>query len=311
MAIASPFFSSLPLAAHGLEWIDPPLPLVHPFDDSPPAVLDRSIDSTGATLGQDRSAYSRLMAPLVRDWEKLAPEILQPMLHLPSSPIALARFGLKALWPATSLAKSVFREDRARALFAGVSAHSIVALEKLGTSAIGLVMAIIGHVAGWPLPRGGSQQIAEALASYFRSLGGIIETNARVENIDHLPKARAVLFDLTPRQVAQVAANRLPEKYKRALNRFSYGPGAFKIDWALAGPYSVAKRRVHAHRNVASLWQHGRNKSLGECRVEWPSRGEAFRIASAIELVRQLTRRQQAAIQAGRIVMSRTGPNRI
>jgi phytoene dehydrogenase-like protein len=236
MAIASPFFRSLPLTAHGLEWIQPPLPLVHPFDDSPPAVLDRSVDATGITLGQDRSAYRRLVAPLVRDWERLVPEVLAPMLRVPSHPILLARFGFRALWPAAVLAKAAFRGDHARALLAGLSAHSILALDKLGSSAIGLVMAVTGHVGGWPIPRGGAQQIAVALSSYFRSLGGTIETNAPVDNVEDLPKARAVLLDLTPRQVIRIAANRLPEKYKRALSRFAYGPGVFKIDWALAGP---------------------------------------------------------------------------
>jgi len=236
MALASPFFRSLPLADHGLEWIQPPLPLVHPFDDAPPAVLDRSIAATGKTINPDSVAYQRLMAPLVARWDQLVPEILAPMLHLPSRPVSLARFGLRAPWPAASLANTVFKGSRAKALFAGLAAHSVVALEKPATSAIGLVLAAAGHAGGWPIPRGGSQRIAAALASYFRSLGGTIETNAEVETLDDLPPARAIMLDVTPRQVLRIAATRLSESYKRRLSRFSYGPGVFKIDWALSGP---------------------------------------------------------------------------
>jgi phytoene dehydrogenase-like protein len=236
MAAASPFFHSLSLAGHGLEWIHPPLPLAHPFDDSPPAVLDRSLEATGASVDPDAAAWRRLLGPSVAQWDRLLPEILAPILHFPSSPISLARFGLRALRPASSLARAAFRGSRARALFAGLAAHSIAPLDAPGTSAIGLVLAAAGHTHGWPIPRGGSQQISEALASRFRSLGGTIETNTPVETLESLPPARAVLLDLTPRQVVQVAAKRLPDGYKRALSRFRYGPGVFKIDWALAGP---------------------------------------------------------------------------
>jgi len=236
MAVASPFFRSLPLHDHGLEWIDPPVPLAHPFEDSEPALLERGVDATGATVNPDSAAYSRLLAPLVRNWEKLVPEILGPLLHFPSSPFALGGFGMRALWPASTLARTVFRGKRARALLAGLSAHSIIPLQQPASSAIGLVMATSGHVCGWPIPRGGSQQIADALAGYFRSLGGVIQTDAKVEALESLPPARAVLLDLTPRQVVKVAAKRLPANYLRALAKFSYGPGIFKIDWALAEP---------------------------------------------------------------------------
>ncbi|HEV2273003.1 MAG TPA: NAD(P)/FAD-dependent oxidoreductase [Acidobacteriaceae bacterium] len=236
MALASPFFRSLPLDQHGLEWIHPPLPLAHPLDDAPPAVLDRSVTVTGAALAPDSSAYRRLIAPLVDRWDQLAPEILAPVIHLPARPVALSRFGLRALWPAQALARTSFRGERARALFAGLAAHSIVSLEEPATSAIGLVLAAAGHAAGWPIPRGGSQRIAEALASYLRSLGGTIETDAPVDNLDGLPPARAILFDVTPRQLLRIAGSRMPERYMRSLSRFAYGPGVFKIDWALAAP---------------------------------------------------------------------------
>ncbi|MDQ6707575.1 MAG: NAD(P)/FAD-dependent oxidoreductase [Acidobacteriota bacterium] len=235
MAAASPFFRSLPLAAHGLEWIQPPLPLVHPFDDAVPAVLDRDVEATGKTVHPDGFAYRRLLEPLVRHWDRLVPEILAPPLHLPSHPFTFAQFGMRALWPAASLSRAAFRGSRARSLFAGLAAHSIVALEKPATAAIGLVLAAAGHAVGWPIPRGGSQKIADALAAYFRSLGGVVETNAPVDMIESLPAARAVLLDLTPRQVIRIASKRLPEKYLRGLRRFAYGPGVFKIDWALSG----------------------------------------------------------------------------
>jgi phytoene dehydrogenase-like protein len=236
MAIASPFFRSLPLHAHGLEWIHPPIPFAHPFDNEPPALLHRSIDQTIATLGSDGEAYRRLIEPLVRDWEAILPEILAPTIHMPSAPFTMARFGLNALRPAADLARATFRGHRARGLFAGMAAHSIAPFEKPGTSAIGLVMALSGHAGGWPLPKGGSQQIANSLASYFRSLGGTIETSAPVDSIDSLPSSRAVLFDTTPRQLVQIAGMRLPAGYKKRIIEFAYGPGVFKIDWALSAP---------------------------------------------------------------------------
>lgn len=236
MAVSSPFFRSLPLAGHGLQWIQPPLALAHPLDNAPPAVLERSIESTAATLEPDGEAYRRLLEPMTRDWGTLALEILGPMLRVPSRPLSMARFGLRALRPASHLARSAFRGPRARALFAGLAAHSIVALDQPGTSAIGLALATAGHAEGWPIPRGGSQQITEALASYLRLLGGTIETNAPVDAIESLPPAPAVLLDLTPRQALKIAAKQLPEDYIRSLRRFVYGPGVFKIDWALAGP---------------------------------------------------------------------------
>jgi phytoene dehydrogenase-like protein len=268
MAAASPFFRSLPLAAHGLEWIQPPLPLVHPFDDSPPAILDRSIANTASTISPDGDAYGRLIGPIVRNWNRLLPEILAPPLHFPSAPIAMGRFGLHALQPATRLARSAFRGGRAQALFAGLAAHSIVALNKPGTSAIGLVMAATGHAGGWPIARGGSQQIANALASYLRSLGGVIETSSPVESIDDLPASRAVVLDVTPRQLLRIVGSRLPEAYRQRLSRFSYGPGVFKIDWALSAPipwtYGDCSRTAALHlggtideivRSEAEAWE--------------------------------------------------------
>ena len=235
LGAGSPFFRTLPLHEHGLRWIHPPAPLAHPLDDGTAAVLERSISATGATLGRDARAYWRLMAPLVRRWDAIADAILGP-LRFPRHPRALLRFGLRAVWPARLLAAAVFRGERARALFAGLAAHSFLPLEQAPSAAFGLVLGALGHAVGWPLPYGGTQRIADALASYLRTLGGAIVTGTPVESIDALPPARAILFDLTPRQVLAIAGARLPEGYRCQLERYRYGPGVFKVDLALDGP---------------------------------------------------------------------------
>jgi phytoene dehydrogenase-like protein len=235
LAAGSPFFRILPLAEHGLEWVSPPAPLAHPFDDGTAAVLERSVEATAVTLGADAGAYRRLMSPLAADWPLLETALLGPP-KLPRHPLALARFGLRALRPARRLAEGWFEGARARALFAGLAAHSFLPLEKVPSAAFGLVLGITGHAVGWPFPRGGAQRIADSLASYFRSLGGEIETGARVGSIDELPPARAVLCDVTPRQLVRLAGDRLPAGYRRKLERYAYGPAAYKVDWALDGP---------------------------------------------------------------------------
>ena len=235
LAVSSPFFRTLPLEQYGLEWVHPSAPLAHPFDDGTAALLERSVDATAATIGQDAEAYRRLVAPFVGRWPALVTDVLAP-LRLPEHPFLLARFGLRGLQSAHGLARRTFREDRAGALFAGMAAHSTVPLTRSPTAAFGLVLAIAGHAAGWPIACGGSQAIADAMAAYLRSLGGEIATDAPVESIDALPSARVVLLDLTPRQVLRVAGHRLPPRYRRALERYRYGVGVFKIDWALDGP---------------------------------------------------------------------------
>jgi phytoene dehydrogenase-like protein len=235
LGVGSAFFRELPLHEHGLEWIHPPAPLAHPFDDGTAATLERSVRATGETLGEDAEAYWRLMAPVVRNWEKIARTThgpLRPSPHL----IALAGFGVRAIWPARGLAKAWFRGERARGIFGGVAAHSILPLERAPSAAAGLVLAALAHAYGWPIPRGGSQKIADALASYLRTLGGEIVTGERVETLEQLPPARAVLFDVTPRQLLRIAGDRLPAGYRRALGRYRYGPGVFKLDLALDGP---------------------------------------------------------------------------
>jgi phytoene dehydrogenase-like protein len=235
LGIGSPFFRTLPLAQYGLEWIQPPTPLAHPFDDGTVAVLERSVAVTASGLGNDARAYRKLMEPLVSDWDKLADAILGP-LRLPRHPLAFARFGLNALRSARDLVEHLFKGEHARALFAGISAHSTLPLERSPSAAFGLVLGILGHAVGWPVPRGGSQQIANALAACLRAAGGEIRTGTPVASLDALPSARAILCDITPRQLLHIAGHRLPSGYRRQLERYRYGPGVFKVDFALDGP---------------------------------------------------------------------------
>ena len=236
LAAGSPFFKTLPLERFGLTWIQSEIPLAHPLDDGTAACLYRDVDETAEKLGADARNYRRLMRPLVRDWEKLAPEFLQPILHFPKHPLALARFGIPALFPATLLAKTAFKDEPARALFGGIAAHSFLPLESVVSSAFGFVLGIAGHAMGWPIPRGGSQTITNALANYLRELGGKIDINHRVEGLDDLPKSRAVLLDVSAWQFVRIAGERLPKVYRRSLEKFRHAPGIFKIDYALSSP---------------------------------------------------------------------------
>jgi phytoene dehydrogenase-like protein len=241
LGVSSPFFGTLfstggPAGGLGLEWVYPLAAVAHPFDDGTAAVLERSIAATGETLGPDSAAYARLMAPLVDGWQALVPDLLGPLPLPPHHPLALARFGLKAVRSASGLARSTFAGERARGLFAGLAAHSMLPLERPLSAAFGLVLGAAGHAVGWPMARGGSQRIADALAACLRLLGGEIAAGRPVGSLDELPPARAVLLDITPRQVLRLAGDRLPAGYRRALRRYRYGPGAFKVDWALDGP---------------------------------------------------------------------------
>ena len=236
LAAGSPFFKTLPLDRFGLSWIQPEIPLAHPLDDATAGCLHRDVDLTADSLGRDASSYRRLMKPLARDWEKLASEFLQPMPHWPRHPFALGRFGIPAICPATLLAKALFRNELARALFAGVAAHSFLRLEAPVSSAFALVLGTAGHAVGWPIPRGGSQSISNALADYLRELGGRIEINRRVADLDELPKSRVVLLDVSAWQVARITGDRLPASYRRRLENFRHAPGIFKIDYALSAP---------------------------------------------------------------------------
>src|SRR6266487_1325880 len=238
LGLNSPFFRTLPLAQYGLEWVQPPLPLAHPLDDGSAVLLERSIDATCATLDVDADIYKRLMTTLVADLPFIEQAFLGP-LRLPPllrHPFALGRFGLTALRSAQGLAQQFFKGERARAIFTGMSAHSMLSLDQATSSASALLLGTIGHVVGWPLPRGGSQQIVAALAAHLRSLGGEIVTGVEVKSVAALPPAKALLFDVTPRQLLRIAGSQLSTGYKRALERFRYGPGVFKLDYALDGP---------------------------------------------------------------------------
>jgi phytoene dehydrogenase-like protein len=236
LGIGSPFFRKLPLEKFGLKWIEPPLAMAHPLDGGRAAVLDRSLDVTTERLGVDGLSYGKMMRPLVSNWEVLAGEFLQPPLHLTRHPLLMAQFARRAMRSASSVASRWFKTEPARALFAGLAAHSFLPMEQMPSAAFGVVLGVMGHAVGWPLPRGGSQKIADALAEYLRSLSGEIVTGWRVENIDELPKAKVVLFDVTPKQLLRICGNKLPMQYRNRLEKFQYGPGVFKIDYALDGP---------------------------------------------------------------------------
>jgi phytoene dehydrogenase-like protein len=229
----SPFLRTLPLAEHGLSWAHPLVSVAHPLDGEPAVLLARSLDDTGAGLGADGAAWMRLMEPWVAAGPGLMDDLLGP-LRIPRRPWLLARFGWYGVRPATMLARGLFGERRARALFAGCAAHSILPFDKLLTGAVGLLFALTGHLCDWPVARGGSHAITHALARYLATLGGRVEVGRRVAHMGDLPPARVVLFDLAPRQVIDICGDALPARYRRRLGRYRYGPATFKVDWALS-----------------------------------------------------------------------------
>lgn len=270
MGVSSPIFQELPLQAHGLEWVHAPAPLAHAFEDGRCVLLHRSVEETARQFeARDARRYQRIAAPLASHWPALARELLAPI-HVPRRPLLFARFGLIAPWPATLAARTLFRDPLARALFAGIAAHSILPLERAGSAAVGWVLALAGHGAGWPIARGGSQRIADALASYFRSLGGRIVTDTVVTSLDELNPAGLILLDVTPRQFARLAGDRLPPHYRRSLARYRYGPGVFKMDWALDGPIPW---RSEACAKAATVHIGGTLEEVAEAeRAPWQGR---------------------------------------
>lgn len=243
LAVASPFFNSLPLHKHGLTFIQPKIAVAHPLDDGKSAVLSNSVEETAGLLGSDKDNYLKLIEPITKQWDALLPELLAP-LHFPKDPVNFAKFGLKALQPATWIANK-FESREAKALWAGMAAHSIQPLSNLTTSAIGLVLMTAAHKQGWPIPKGGSQSLANALASYFMSIGGEIKTDFLVTSLDQLPSTKAILFDITPRQLLKIAGHRFSNIYKWQLEKYRYGMGVFKVDWALDGkiPFTSEQAR--------------------------------------------------------------------
>src|SRR5499427_7626493 len=235
LAASSPFFSKLPLKEHGLEWVHSPAPLAHPLDDGTAVVLERDIDVASAALGSDGRRWRVLMEPLVKNWHSLAPEVLSPVMHIPSHPWLLARFGMSALLPANVLA-SRFKSERTRALFAGLAAHSFLSLDEPLSSAFGILMAVPAHAVGWPIARHGSQSFTNALCAYLATLGGKVMTSSRIDSLDALSDYDLILCDITPRQLLAIGGRRLSETCKRQLKKFRYGPGVFKVDYALSVP---------------------------------------------------------------------------
>lgn len=236
LGAASPFMRSLPLEDYGLEWVHPEAPLAHPLDGGRVAFLERSLEATAEGLGVDGPAYRKLYTPMLAHWQELIDEFLGPLTIPPKHPLISMPVMLKAALPAHLLAKLIFSGEPGRALFAGMAGHSILPLSQPITSAYGLMINMLGHAVGWPVVRGGSQRLVEAMAAYLRSLGGEIVTGQPVTSMADLPPARDVLFDLTPRQILGIAGERLPAGYRRGLERYRYGPGIFKVDYALDGP---------------------------------------------------------------------------
>lgn len=273
MAVASPFFQTLPLAAHGLEFIQPNYPAAHPFDDGSAAVLSRSISLTAQSLGADEQVYLDLVGPLTENWDKLVPDILSPF-TFPSHPLLMAAFGLKALRSAESISKK-FSTQKGKGLWAGMTAHAIQPLSNLTTSAIGMVLSAVGHVHGWPIPKGGSSSVADALSAYFISLGGKIQTGFMVKKLDELPSSNAVLLDVTPKQLLEIAGDKLSWLYQRQLRNYDYGMGVFKVDWALSAPipFTSAQTReagtVHIGNTFAEI-AHGEKLSSANIHPEKP-----------------------------------------
>ncbi len=234
LAATSPFLRSLPLADHGLSWSYPEIDLAHPLDDGTAACLSRSLDHTARSLGDDGDRWRALVEPIITRWRDLSDGVLAPAIP-PRHPLAMARFGLVGALPATTIGKR-FHAGRGDALLAGLSAHSCISLSHPFTAALGLVLGVAGHVDGWPVARGGSQTIADALASYLTALGGEIKTGQKVTSLSQLPESRVVLFDLGPRAAVELLGSRVAPRVRRSIDRFRYGAGICKVDYALSEP---------------------------------------------------------------------------
>lgn len=236
MAIGSPFFQSLSLERYGLEWIQPPAPVAHPLDDGSAVMLERDLAATSAGLGEDGEAWRSLFGPFVGRWFELAPKILAPVTLMQNHPLLMARLGLRGFPSAQWLVRRSFRGERAKALFAGLAAHSILGMDETLSAAFGMLMGITGHAVGWPIPKGGAQSITNALCRCLESLGGSIKISSRVETLSDLPSADMTMCDLTPRQLIAIAGSRLSSGYRQRLEKWRYGPGVFKVDYALTQP---------------------------------------------------------------------------
>ena len=270
--VGSPFFRTLPLADHGLEWVQPAAPLAHPLDgegEKGAVVLERSLEATCRALGADAKMYDALLRPLVRGWERLMSDFMGPLLRVPDHPLLLARFGVRALPPVTAL-NQLFREERTKALFAGTAAHAMLPLGSAATSAIALVFGMLGHTVGWPFPKGGAASLAAALTGTFRALGGEVRTGVRIASLRDLPGADIVMLDLSAKQFLTVAGDALPPRYRGWLTRYRLGPGIFKVDYALDGPVPWRDPRclgaatVHLGGSAAEIAASERAVARGE-----------------------------------------------
>lgn len=235
MGVVSPFFKSLPLRNYGVEWVQSPAAVAHPFDDGTAAVLHQSLDETGETIGPDGPRWTGLMRPFVRHADALLSDILKPI-RVPSHPLLMARFGVYGVQSCTQLVNRMFETPKARALFSGCAAHSCLPLDAPASASFGLALALVGHATAWPVVKGGSQRLVDALVVHLQTLGGEIVTGTRVQRLGDVPPHRTLLFDLAPSQMEAIAGDALPADYRRQLRRFRHGPGVFKIDWALSGP---------------------------------------------------------------------------
>jgi phytoene dehydrogenase-like protein len=268
LGMASPFFRELPLEKFGLTWIQPDAPLAHPLDDRA-VVMERGLEQTAHSLDIDGEAYNHLFSGFVNNSNKLVESFLAPLIRIPQYPFLMARFGLYALRSCTMLANQLFKTKEAKALFAGLAAHSILPLNAPATASFGLVLGMLGHAVGWPIPKGGSQSIADALASYFKSLGGEIFINHEIKTLSELPKAKAIFLDTTPTQFVNMTRGQLPSSYLNAINRFRYGAGVFKIDYALSEPVPWKDRTclragtVHVGGTLEEIAQSEHDMSQG------------------------------------------------
>jgi phytoene dehydrogenase-like protein len=235
LGAGSPFFSSLPLSEHGLEWIHSPAALAHPLDDGTAVMLDRNLDQTSDSLGVDGKVWDQLMRPFVKHWKEFAPQILGPVSFLPSNPLLMARFGMLAVQSAHSVARR-FRDQRARALFAGLAAHSFLSLDEPLSAAFGILMAVPAHAVGWPIPREGAQSITNALCGVLANFSSKVSVSSPVQNLAALENYDLTLCDLTPRQLLKIGGQRLSSSYKRQLGNYRYGAAVFKVDYALSAP---------------------------------------------------------------------------
>jgi phytoene dehydrogenase-like protein len=236
MAVSSPLFSSLPLERYGLEWIHPSAPLAHPLDDGSAVMLERNLEDSVLHLGADGKAWRRLMRPYVERWPEFIDDVLRPIKIIPKHPFMLAGFGLKALAPARWLANRLFRENRAKALFAGIAAHSFLSLDEAMSSAFAVILGAAGHAVGWPMPKGGAQSLTNALCAHLQTLGGTITTSRRIEDLRELANFNLVLCDITPAQLLNMAGKKFSPTFKRQLSKYRYGSGVFKVDYALSQP---------------------------------------------------------------------------